>query len=349
MRFEIAGRLVGPDQPPLVIAEIGINHEGSLEVAIDMVDAAISAGAEIVKLQTHHVDDEMSTEAKGRVPGNADESIFEIMQRCALAPEEERKVFEHVRGRGAICISTPFSRSAADYLSSLDVPAYKIGSGECSNYPLVRHVASKGRPVIMSTGMHTVEEVSPSVDILRRARVAFALLHTTNLYPTPPELVRLGGLTELAEAFPDAIVGLSDHTTTNYACFGAVALGACIIERHFTDRADRPGPDIVCSSDPDSLQDLIRGCKSVFLSRGGSKKRQSEEDVTRSFALASVAATRGIRAGERLTEENIWVKRPAGGAFGPTDYDGLLGRTCLVNVTAGTQLPREALYGTTTP
>ncbi len=237
----IAGRKIGPAHPPLVVAEIGINHEGSLVVAKEMVDAAARAGVEVVKHQTHIVEDEMSGAARKVVPGNATVSIYEIMQRCALSEADERLLQEYVESKGMIFISTPFSRAAADRLHGMNVPAYKIGSGECNNYPLLKHIAGFGKPIILSTGMNTIESVRKAVEIFDGARVPYALMHTTNLYPTPPHLVRLGAMVELGKAFPDAVIGLSDHTTDNVACLGAVALGASILERHFTDHMLRPG------------------------------------------------------------------------------------------------------------
>lgn len=269
--FQVGNRCIGDEHPPVVIAEIGINHDGSLDVAIQMADAAMNAGAEIVKHQTHVIEDEMSDEAREIIPGNADISIYEIMERCALSEESEWKLMQHIQSRGAIFISTPFSRAAAERLKKFDVPAIKIGSGECNNYPLIKHIARIGKPVIISTGMNSIESVRPSVEILRSAKIPFALLHCTNVYPTPPELVRLGAMTKLREAFPDAVIGLSDHTTSSYTCLGAVALGASILERHFTDRMDRPGPDIVCSMDPEALSSLIEGANTIFSARGGRK------------------------------------------------------------------------------
>ena len=195
--FKIGHRLIGDNQPPVVIAEIGINHEGSIETAIAMADIAIDSGAEIIKHQTHIIEDEMSNEAKLVIPGNADVSIYEIMGRCALSEVDERHLMEHVQQRGAIFISTPFSRAAVDRLVKFDIPTFKIGSGECNNYPLVKYIARFGKPVIISTGMNSIETVRPSVEILRKAKVPFALLHCTNVYPTPPELVRLGAMTHL--------------------------------------------------------------------------------------------------------------------------------------------------------
>ncbi len=336
--FKIADRWIGDNHPPVVIAEIGINHEGSLEAAIQMADAAIDAGAEIIKHQTHIVEDEMSNEAKSVIPGNADVSIYEIMARCALSEADERSLMKHVQQRGAIFISTPFSRAAVDRLVEFDIPAFKVGSGECNNYPLIKHIARFGKPVIISTGMNSIESVRPSVEILRKAGIPYALMHCTNVYPTPPELVRLGAMAQLKEAFPDAVIGLSDHTTSNYPCLGSVALGASLLERHFTDRMDRPGPDIVCSMDPVALKELIEGSKIIFASRGGEKGPVEAEAPTIAFAFASVVAIRDIAPGQKLTEENIWVKRPGGGDFTVLDYEALLGKIAKVSISRGLQI-----------
>jgi len=338
--FQIRGRKIGDVHPPVVIAEIGINHEGSLETAISMADAAIDAGAEIIKHQTHIVEDEMSDHAKSVVPGHTVESIYEIMARCALPEEQERQLMEHVHKRGAIFISTPFSRAAVDRLVKFDVPAFKIGSGECNNYPLIKYIARFGKPVILSTGMNSIETVRPSVEILRKAKIPYALLHCTNVYPTPPELVRLGAMNKLKKAFPDAVIGLSDHTTSNYTCLGAVALGASILERHFTDRMDRPGPDMACSMDPVALSDLIKGSKIIFAARGGEKTPVKAEEPTIAFAFASVVAIKDIAPGQFLSEENIWLKRPGGGDFVAFDYEMLLGKKALVEIQRGSQIRR---------
>lgn len=332
--FEIAGRRVGYDYEPLVIAEIGINHEGSLETAFAMVDAAHSAGAEIVKHQTHIVEDEMSSAAKKVIPGNADVSIYEIMQRCALNEEQERELKRYVESKGMIFISTPFSRAAANRLQSMDVAAYKIGSGECNNYPLLEHIARFGKPVILSTGMNTIPSVAKAVNILEAHKVPFALLHTTNLYPTPPHLVRLGAMTELQQAFPQAVIGLSDHTTSNLACLGAVALGASILERHFTDSMSRPGPDIVNSMDPQAMRELIAGAHQMFQMRGGKKEAAKEEQVTIDFAFATVVTTSVIKKGQLFSEENLWVKRPGNKGILAENYRDLIGKQAARDISA---------------
>lgn len=336
--IEIQGRKIGRDYPPLVIAEIGINHEGSLTVAKEMVDAAHRAGAEVVKHQTHIVEDEMSKAAKSVIPGNADVSIYEIMERCALDENDELELKNYVESKGMIFISTPFSRAAAERLKKFDVPAYKIGSGECNNYPLLEHIAKFGKPVIMSTGMNTLESVSKAIEVFKKHNTPLAILHTTNLYPTPTHLVRYGAMVELHNAFPDYVFGLSDHTLNNNACLGAVALGASILERHFTDHMQRTGPDIICSMDENECANLITGSKEIWSMRGGTKVPAKEEKVTIDFAFATVCSIKNIRKGERLSEENIWVKRPGTGKILAENYNDILGKIATRDINDGEHL-----------
>ncbi|TMO54075.1 N-acetylneuraminate synthase family protein [Pseudoalteromonas phenolica] len=339
--FEIETRKVGLDYDPLVIAEIGINHEGCLKTAFEMVDAAIKGGAEVIKHQTHVVEDEMSGEAKKVVPGNADVSIYEIMDRCSLNEEDEIKLKEYVETKGAIFISTPFSRAAVFRLERMGVKAYKIGSGECNNYPLLDLVASFGKPVILSTGMNDIPSIKKAVDIFRKHNTQFCLLHTTNLYPTPDHLIRIGAMEELQSAFPDAVVGLSDHSIDNLACLGAVAAGASVLERHFTDSKDRPGPDICCSMDAVECAELISQSKRMAKMRGGKKGAVSEEQVTIDFAYASVVTIAPIKAGEVFTKDNLWVKRPGTGDFLADDFENLLGKEAAVDIENDVQLKKE--------
>lgn len=336
--IEIEGRKIGLDHKPLVIAEIGINHEGSLAVAKQMVDAAVRAGVEMVKHQTHIVEDEMSSAAKNTIPGNADVSIYEIMRRCSLNEQEEFELMQYVKSKGMIFISTPFSRAAADRLHQWDIPAYKIGSGECNNYPLLNHIASFGKPIILSTGMNTIESIAKAIAIFKKHNVAYALLHTTNLYPTPNHLVRLGALEEMQQAFPNAIVGLSDHTISNHACLGAVALGASILERHFTDHMDRPGPDIICSMDEQACKDLIEGSAIMQKQRGGNKGPSPEEQVTIDFAFATICTIKPINKGEQLTLDNIWVKRPGKGGILAECFPEVIGKIAASDIDFDVQL-----------
>lgn len=334
--FSIAGRRVGAAHPPLVIAEIGINHEGSYEKAVRMVDDAAAAGAECVKFQSHVVDDEMIP--NDVVPGNTTETIWDIMVRCALSETEERTLKAYVESKGLIYLCTPFSRAAADRLHRMEVVAYKVGSGECNNYPLVRHIAAWGRPVLLSTGMNDVASITPAVEILRGAGVPFALFHCTSMYPTPYEKVRLGALAELAAAFPDAVLGLSDHSLGNYTCFGAVPLGASLLEKHFTSDLSWPGPDVPISMDPKALKELVDGSRAIHQALGGRKTILPEEQPTIDFAYACVVTTRDIEEGEPATTGNLWVKRPGTGEIKAVHYDAILGRRVKRRLPKNTQL-----------
>ncbi len=336
--ISINNRKIGLNYPPLVIVEIGINHEGSLDIAYKMVDAAWKSGAEVIKHQTHIVEDEMSSEAKDVIPGNANVSIYEIMERCALNEEDEIKLKEYVESKGMIFISTPFSRAAADRLERMNVVAYKIGSGECNNYPLIEHIASFGKPIILSTGMNNIKSIKKAVEIMEKHKVPYSLLHCTNIYPTPPNLVRLGGMEELQKEFPNAVIGLSDHTTSNLACFAATALGASILERHFTDFMYRPGPDIINSMDPLSLKELIIGSQEIAKMRGGKKEAAIEEKPTIDFAYACVVAIEDIKAGEKFTKNNIWVKRPGTGEIKAKDFEKVLGKLSINHLLKDKQI-----------
>jgi sialic acid synthase SpsE len=330
--INILDRIIGLDHQPLVIAELGINHGGNLKTAFEMVDAAARAGVEVLKHQTHIVTDEMSAVAKQVIPGHTKESIYEIMENCSLNEQDEIALQKYVTSKGMIFISTPFSRAAADRLIRMNIPAFKIGSGECNNYPLLKHIAAFGRPVILSTGMNTLESIAQAVKIFKDAGVQIALLHTTNVYPTPPELVRFGALIQLAEAFPDVVYGLSDHTTSNLSCFGAVALGASIVERHFTDHMKREGPDIVCSMDETNCRELIVGTATIAKMRGGIKVPVKEEKSTIDFAYASVVTIADIKKGDIFSKENLWVKRPGTGEILAVDYEKLLGKKAAVDI-----------------
>ena len=339
--MKIENRIIGKDYPPLVIAEIGINHEGSLDVAKQMVDAATLSGAEIIKHQTHVVEDEMSPVAKDVIPGNADVSIYEIMERCALSYDEELELKNYVESKGLIFLSTPFSRAAANRLEEMDVSAYKIGSGECNNYPLIKHIAKFGKPMIVSTGMNDLESIHKTVGILEKYDVEYALMHCTNIYPTKPEFIRLGAMKQLMDEFPDVPIGLSDHSLNNNACLAATALGASLLERHFTDSMYRTGPDIICSMDSVALTELIQGSKEIFKMRGGEKKPLNEEQVTIDFAYATVVAIKDINKGDEFTEKNLWVKRPGTGEILAEYFEDCIGQKASRNIRCGEHLQKS--------
>ncbi len=342
---EFANIRIGRNEVPLIIPEIGINHEGSLEVAKSMVDAAHRAGARLIKHQTHIVEDEMSTVAKSVIPGNAKVSIYEIMKRCALREEEELELKRYAECLGLIFISTPFSRAAADRLAKFGVEAFKIGSGEMNNYPLLTHIAEMKKPMIVSTGMNSMESIWKAVNILEKHGVSYALMHTTNLYPTLPSQVRLGAMQEMMNEFPHIPIGLSDHTINNHAAIAAMALGASLVERHFTDKKDRPGPDIICSMDEGELKDLIEAAASVPKMLGGKKEAITEEKITIDFAFATVVAIKDIKGGEPFTIDNIWVKRPGTGDILAEKYDSVLGKRAKRDIEADTHISRDMIEG----
>ena len=339
--MKIGNRTIGNKNFPLIIPEIGINHNGSLDRAIHIADRAIESGAEIIKHQTHIYDEEMSVEAKKIVPGNSKKNIYEIIKNTQLSYDNEKKLYQYIRSKKIIFISTPFCKKAVDRLMSFNVPAFKIGSGECNNYPLVEYIAKKRKPIILSTGMNSLNSISKSVKIMQKYKVQFALLHCTNLYPTPNHLVRLNAISEMKRKFKGVLVGLSDHTRDIYSCLASVALGATIIEKHFIDTKKVNGPDISCSMDPADLKQLIIGSKIIHASLQGKKIPADEEKVTMKFAFASISATKDISKNELLSSENIFPIRPSNGFYKINDYYKLIGKKASRDLKKGMQLKKK--------
>ena len=334
--ISIDDRKIGKNYQPMVIAEIGINHDGDFEKAKKMVFDANQQGAECVKFQCHIIEDEMIE--NDVIPSNASESIWNIMKRCALTLEQDIELKKITEELGMIYLNTPFSRSAARRLKSMNISAYKIGSGECNNAPLIEEIASYGKPVILSTGMNTLEDIEQSVSILENAEITYALLHVTSMYPTPYNNVRLGCLQQIKEKFPNAVIGLSDHSIGNYTCFAAVPLGASILEKHFTSDKNWTGPDVPLSIDPKELGDLIRGSKAIFQAMGGTKTILKEENETAKFAYASVVSIKDIKEGDDLTLENIWVKRPGTGEILAPNFNKVINKKSTQMIPKNTQL-----------
>ena len=337
----IGERKVGSDHPPLVMAEVGINHEGDLDKAIQCVEAAVEAEAECIKFQCHITEAEMiPTDMK---PGEiSDDRLWDIIKRCELTEEEEWRLKLRCDEKGILYLSTPFSREAADRLDSFGVPAFKIGSGECNNLPLIEHVARWRKPVILSTGMNDIPSIARSVDVLKKNGCPFMIMHCTSMYPTPYERVRLNAVPELAGAF-GVPVGLSDHSIGIYTCLGAVAVGACVLEKHFTFSRSWPGPDIPISIEPNELAELVRGSRAVWKARGGHKSVLDEEQPVIDFAFASVVSIRPIRRGEKFSLENTWVKRPGTGPIHARDLNKVLGRLAKHDIEDAIQIKPESV------
>ena len=339
--FKIGDRKIGENFPPFIIAEIGINHEGNLEKAKRMVLDACNAGAECVKFQSHIVNDEMSPHAKEVIPSHTNESIYNIIEKCSLSEKEEIKLKNYVEELGMIYLCTPFSRESANRLERMNVLAYKIGSGECNNYPLIKHIASFGKPIILSTGMNNLDSISKSVKILEENNVPYAILQCTSIYPTPYEKIRLTAINELKEKFPNAIVGLSDHSVSIYPCFGAIPLGARILEKHFTSDKSWTGPDIPLSITPNKLKQLIIGSNAIYKSLQGKKEIFEEEKSTIKFAHSSVVTIKDIQKGDKFNKENIWVKRPGTGEIKSEEFEKILGKSASKTIKKDTQLRYE--------
>jgi sialic acid synthase SpsE len=334
--FKINGRKIGLDYPPFIIPEIGINHEGSFTKAKKMIKDAHTAGAECVKFQCHIIEDEMIPNEV--IPANSKESIWEIMKRCSLSESEDKKLKKYTEELGMIYLSTPFSRAAANRLEEMDVSAYKIGSGECNNYPLLKHIVSFGKPIILSTGMNDIKSIKKSVKILEDSGISYALLHTTSMYPTPYDKVRLGAIEDLKRNFSNAVIGLSDHSIGNYTSFAAIPLGVSIIEKHFTSDKSWSGPDIEISIDPNDLKDLLMGSSAIHESLNGHKTILKQEKPTINFAYSCVVSIINIKKDEIFTEKNIWVKRPGTGKIMAENYKKIIGKTAKRNILRNTQL-----------
>lgn len=322
---------------PFIIAEAGINHDGEFEKAIELVDLAIDSGASAIKFQTHITDKEMiPTDMK---PGNiSEESLWDIIDRCVLDNEQERDLFDYAKEKGILFFSTPFSREGADRLNELGVELYKIGSGECNNLPLLNHVANFKKPMILSTGMNDISSIKASVETILNHGVPLALLHCTSIYPAPPETMRLGAITHLKDEFPDLEIGLSDHSLGISVALGSVAVGANIVEKHFTKSRQWPGPDNPFSIEPNELKNLVDWSKEIWKARGGKKDILDDEKPVIDFAYACVVAIKDINKGEALSLDNIWVKRPGTGEIFAKDFEDVLGKVATVDISENTQL-----------
>ena len=339
--IKIGNRKIGPNFRPLVIFELGINHNGSLKLAKKIVDDAIKAGAEIIKHQTHIPEDEMSLEAKKIIPINANKNIFDLIDDCSLNEKEEMELKKYIEKKGAIFLSTPFSRKAVDRLIKFKVKAFKIGSGECNNYPLIDYIASFKKPIIISTGMNDIKSIQKAIKILKKRRTQYAILHTTNLYPTKHSEVRLNALIELKKKFTNTVIGLSDHTGDNYTSYAAIAMGASIIEKHFIDKSSRNGPDISASVNTKQMIELIKGVNLIHKAIPGGIKPISREKKTANFAFASVVANKDLEIGTILNKNNIWVRRPGNGDFKAEEYYSLIGKRVKVKVKKNTQIKKK--------
>ena len=319
---------------PEIIAEIGINHNGDLYKAVRMIHDAHDAGCKTVKFQCHIPEAEMIP--NNIIPSNANESIWDMMRRCAFSEYQERALKKETEKLGMQYLCTPFSMEAAERLERMGVTMYKIGSGECNNYPLIKLIASYGKPIILSTGMNNYDSIDKAVEIIKLWGCPLAILHCVSMYPTPYDMVNLGRMEELKRRY-HVPVGLSDHSIGIYTSLAAVALGAAIIEKHFVSDRSWSGPDVPISLEPEELRQLVSGTRAIA-SAIGSPRSGTGELGTALFAFACVVSTRNIYPGDILSTDNISVKRPGTGMIKAAQYEACLGREALNYIPKDTQL-----------
>ena len=346
MKLKIDDRVIGPDHPPYIIAELSANHNGSLERALQTIDAAHQAGADAIKLQTYTADtmtidcDREEFMIKG---GLWDGYKLYDLYRWAETPFEwHQAMFAYARKLGITVFSTPFDESAVDLLEGLDTPAYKIASFENTDLPLIRYVARTGKPMIMSTGMASEDEIGEAVETARAAGCSeIALLHCVSSYPAPLEQANVRRVSALGHRF-DVVPGLSDHTLGTTASVAAVALGAAVIEKHFTLSRSDKGPDSEFSLEPDELKQLCRATSEAWKARGEEGfERQPAEESSKVFRR-SIYFVRDLSAGAVITEKDIRRIRPGMG-LPPKEFEKLLGRKLKTAVTRGTATRSDLL------
>jgi N,N'-diacetyllegionaminate synthase len=342
----VGERTLGAGAPVLMIAEVGVNHDGDLATALELVEAAAAAGAEAVKFQTF--DSAALTtpaadlaayqrERAGEVAGQR-----EMLEALELTADEFRAVAQRCRERGVLFLSTPFDLGSAELLAQLGVPAFKVGSGELTNLPFLRALSEYGLPLLVSTGMATLEEVAAAVRVITAGQAPLVLLHCVSSYPAPPQEANLRAITTLREAF-GVPVGYSDHCLGSEVTMAAVARDACVIERHLTLDRNRPGPDHAASMEPGELAELVRRIREVEASLGtGEKTPQPSESDTRRVARRSLVAARPLAAGETLTAESLASKRPGDG-IAPGRLEEMLGRRLRRALVADAQLHEDDL------
>jgi sialic acid synthase SpsE len=316
-RHEIGG------QRTFIIAEAGINHDGDMGRARELIRAAAETGVDAIKFQTHFAADEMLETRDSAA--YLKETLYELMVRMEMSFDQHAELKEMAERAGLTFLSTPFSRRAIDLLEKLGVAGYKVGSGELTNLPFLGYIARQGKPMLISTGMSSFAEIERSVAFLKERHAKLAVFSCTSMYPTPPEKVRLPLIQKFQQSF-GVPVGLSDHSASNYSAFAAVALGASMVEKHFTVSRQWPGPDQASSIEPSELRDLVAGIRSIEKSMQlGEKEILSEEQPLTEIFREAIVAWTDIPAGGVLTEENIWVKRPGKG-IPASEYFGVLGK-----------------------
>jgi N-acetylneuraminate synthase len=342
---KIADRTIGLHQPCFIIAEAGVNHNGDIQIARRLVDVAVSAGADAVKFQTFQAEKVVSLSAPKAdyqlQTTDQAESQYAMLKKLELSTAMHEELFVYCQRLGILFLSTPFDEESADFLERLGVLAFKVSSGEITNLPLLQHIAVKKKPTFLSTGMSSLVEVGQAEEVFRESgNQELVLLHCVSNYPADPADVNLRAMETMAAAF-QVPVGYSDHTPGVEVALAAAALGASVIEKHFTLDQNMPGPDHRASLEPEGLKAMIQGIRTVEAALGhGRKEPALSEKNTASVARRSLVAARDLKAGEILRREDIAIRRPGSG-LQPSMLSFIIGLTLKKDVAEGEVLTRE--------
>lgn len=324
--IKIGKKIISNKSKPLIVAEIGINHFGSLKIAKKIVDEACKNNVEAIKVQIHIPDEEMNYTAKKIKPGNSPLSIYEVIKRNSLSLYDEKILKSYIQKKKLIYIATPFSFKAVDWLIENKIKLIKVGSGECNNLPLIKYICKFKIPMIVSTGMNDLKSVKKTVNIITKNKIPHALLHCVNIYPTKAKLVRMKRMIKMMKIFKKSIIGYSDHTIGNNMSIMALSLGAKIIEKHFVLSKKKIGPDTICSMDGNDHQIILKARDEIYDALSSSKEIIKEEDVTRKFAFHSLVASKDINKGVKIKREHITTKRPGVGDYLAFDIKKVIGK-----------------------
>ena len=347
--INIANRLVGEGEPCFIIAEAGVNHNGDVNLAKKLIDAAEYAGADAVKFQTFKAEElvikgaEKAKYQKGTT--EKEESQFEMIRNLELSQKNFEELSAHAQKKGIIFLSSPFDKGGVELLDEMDVPAFKVGSGEITNFPLLQHIARKRKPVILSTGMAVLGEVEEALAAIRQEDVdGIILLHCVSCYPAKIENINLRAIETLRQAF-ELPVGLSDHSIGITMPVAAVALGACVIEKHLTLDKNLPGPDHRVSLEPKELKQMVKAIRDVEKAMGnGTKKPNEEEEKNKKIIRRGIVAVADIPEGTILTTEMLGVKRPQTG-IEPRHLNSIIGRKTREHIGVDSPITWNKIHG----
>lgn len=344
--ISIAGRKIGPDYPPYIIAELSANHNGDINRAFQIMEAAKKAGADAIKLQTY-THDTITLDCNSedfQIHGGLwdGQTLYELYKGAHMPWEWHQPLFEKAQELGITIFSSPFDFTAVDLLEALDAPAYKIASFELVDLPLIKRVAQTGKPMIMSTGMANEHEIAEAIQTARENGCKeLVVLHCVSGYPAPAEQYNLRTIADMAERF-NVLSGLSDHTIDNATAVASVALGACLIEKHVTLDRNGGGPDDSFSLEPHELQALCKDAKTAWAALGKVNYKRTEAEKGNVKFRRSLYIVKDIKAGEVLTEDHVRSIRPGFG-LAPKFYDEVIGKIVKVDISRGTPLSFELI------